>query len=372
MFSRFSTKNLSLGRLNELFEISTFDKLKTLLSQGAKAESEQIIKINYDDMNGYQFEKFCAEILRKNGFENIELTQGSGDHGIDILAEKDNITYAIQCKCYSSNIGNSAVQQAHTGKSLYHKDIAVVITNRYFTTQAIEEAEALGVKLWDRDYLNNFVNAVRGICDAKDKKPNENELNKILLDVAEKISDVFKSSQINATIINIDCKENETSFWVQPPQGAGIETIFLCKKEIEFELKMPIQIRAISEKAYIRIYVQSKDLENYTKQNEDTERANEEGNWKKFEKYHEQLVQALLGMGKVYVNLFDENLNIKPYIADMQRIDEKTSKFILRCENSEQAKAIKETEGILNQGINAEHEIEIINDTNVSLLVKFE
>lgn len=111
----------------------------------------------YDNMEGHQFEYFCADILKKNGFENVEVTQGSGDHGIDILAEKDSITYAIQCKCYSSNIGNSAVQQAHTGKSLYHKDIAVVLTNRYFTPQAQQEAAALGVKLWDRDKLNSMI-----------------------------------------------------------------------------------------------------------------------------------------------------------------------------------------------------------------------
>lgn len=113
--------------------------------------------INYDYMDGHQFEYFCADVLRKNGFKNVEVTQGSGDHGIDILAEKDGITYAIQCKCYSDNIGNAAVQQAHTGKSLYHKDIAVVMTNRYFTAQAIEEAMELGVKLWDRDRLNGMI-----------------------------------------------------------------------------------------------------------------------------------------------------------------------------------------------------------------------
>lgn len=111
----------------------------------------------YDNMEGHDFEHFCADILKKNGFINVEVTQGSGDHGIDILAEKDDITYAIQCKCYSSNIGNAAVQQAHTGKSLYHKDIAVVMTNQYFTQQAKEEATALGVKLWDRDKLNDFI-----------------------------------------------------------------------------------------------------------------------------------------------------------------------------------------------------------------------
>ena len=103
--------------------------------------------IDFDNMDGHAFEYYCADILRKNRFENVEVTQGSGDHGIDILAEKDGITYAIQCKCYSSNIGNAAVQQAHTGKSLYHKDIAVVLTNQHFTAQAKEEASALGVKL---------------------------------------------------------------------------------------------------------------------------------------------------------------------------------------------------------------------------------
>ena len=114
-------------------------------------------QINYDNMDGHDFEYYCADILRKNGFCNVEVTQGSGDHGIDVLAEKDGISYAIQCKCYSSNIGNAAIQQAHTGKSLYRKDIAVVMTNRFFTQQAINEANELGVKLWDRTKLNEMI-----------------------------------------------------------------------------------------------------------------------------------------------------------------------------------------------------------------------
>ena len=111
-------------------------------------------------MTGADFEQFCGEMLRKNGFKNVEVTKASGDHGVDILAEKDDITYAIQCKCYSSNIGNAAVQQALTGKKFYHKDIAVVLTNQYFTSQAKEEAAVLGVKLWDRDRLNEMIDNV--------------------------------------------------------------------------------------------------------------------------------------------------------------------------------------------------------------------
>lgn len=112
---------------------------------------------DYDNMEGHEFEYFCAEVLRKNGFTNVEVTRGSGDHGIDVLAEKNAVTYAIQCKCYSSNVGNAAVQQAYTGKGFYHKDIAVVMTNRYFTAQARQEAQSLGVKLWDRDKLNEMI-----------------------------------------------------------------------------------------------------------------------------------------------------------------------------------------------------------------------
>ena len=115
---------------------------------------------HFDFMDGHEFEYFCADILKQNRFLSVEVTRGSGDHGIDILAEKDGITYAIQCKCYSSNIGNSAIQQAHTGKSIYKKDIAVVLTNRYFTAQAKEEAAALGVKLWDRDKLNSMIEKI--------------------------------------------------------------------------------------------------------------------------------------------------------------------------------------------------------------------
>ena len=145
--------NRNLDRIN-----TNLDNLETEIDSMLNSSIDYQ---NYDTMEGHQFEYFCADILKKNGFSNVEVTQGSGDHGIDVLAEKDNITYAVQCKCYSSNIGNAAVQQAHTGKSLYHKDIAVVLTNRYFTAQAKDEAAQLGVKLWDRDKLNEMINNAR-------------------------------------------------------------------------------------------------------------------------------------------------------------------------------------------------------------------
>lgn len=110
-----------------------------------------------DGMDGHQFEYWCADLLRKNGFINVSVTQGSGDQGIDVLAEKGGIRYAIQCKCYSGKLGNSPIQEAHTGKDFYHCHVGVVMTNSYFTPGAIEAAARTNIVLWDRDKLAEFL-----------------------------------------------------------------------------------------------------------------------------------------------------------------------------------------------------------------------
>ena len=41
-----------------------------------------------DMMEGHEFEYAVAELLRSNGWKDVEVTQGSGDYGIDILARR--------------------------------------------------------------------------------------------------------------------------------------------------------------------------------------------------------------------------------------------------------------------------------------------
>lgn len=50
--------------------------------------SKCLSNVNFDSMTGIEFENFCAIILRNNGFRNVQITKASGDHGIDILANK--------------------------------------------------------------------------------------------------------------------------------------------------------------------------------------------------------------------------------------------------------------------------------------------
>lgn len=110
-----------------------------------------------DLMEGHEFEYYCAELLKQCGFGEVEVTQGSGDYGIDILAEKEGVTYAIQCKCYTSPVGVKAVQETYAGRDYYDRMVGAVLTNQYFTRPAVEAAEKLKILLWDRDYLESML-----------------------------------------------------------------------------------------------------------------------------------------------------------------------------------------------------------------------
>lgn len=110
-----------------------------------------------DLMEGHDFEYYCADLLRRAGFLEVEVTRGSGDYGVDILAERDGVTYAIQCKRYDGPVGVKAVQEAYAGRDYYDRMVGAVMTNQYFTKPAVEVARKLRILLWDRGYLESML-----------------------------------------------------------------------------------------------------------------------------------------------------------------------------------------------------------------------
>lgn len=110
-----------------------------------------------DEIEGHDFEYYCAELLKKRGFIDVTVTKGSGDYGVDVLAEKDGVTYAIQCKAYSAPVGVKAVQEAYAGREFYDRMVGAVLTNQYFTKPAVEAAKKLKILLWDRGYLDSMI-----------------------------------------------------------------------------------------------------------------------------------------------------------------------------------------------------------------------
>lgn len=134
-----------------------FGFLIYFLIKSALKWSNSFQKQEMDELDGRDFEFFCADLLKRRGFMEVEVTKGSGDYGIDILAEKEGITYGIQCKCYQEPVGVKAIQEAYAGKEYYDCMVGAVMTNQYFTAPAVEAAKKLKILLWDRGYIDHMI-----------------------------------------------------------------------------------------------------------------------------------------------------------------------------------------------------------------------
>lgn len=146
----FGKLRVIMSKMEQKYELDVQRYTRPSLSNYAAKQSS---RVDFDNMDGHEFERFCAQLLSKRGYEDVMVTQGSGDQGIDIIAYKDGIKYGIQCKCYSSAVGNKAVQEVFAGKAFYQCHVGIVITNNYFSDSAIALARQNGIVLWNRDKL---------------------------------------------------------------------------------------------------------------------------------------------------------------------------------------------------------------------------
>lgn len=129
------------------------EKFEALLFRDIDTQEKAMVTIDdVDLMTGLEFEEFIAKLFIKMGY-SAKTTKGSGDQGIDVIAEKNGIKFGIQCKCYTNTVSNSAIQEVVAGKQLYNLDKLIVITNNYFTKSAQQLARANNVVLWDRTIL---------------------------------------------------------------------------------------------------------------------------------------------------------------------------------------------------------------------------
>ncbi len=142
--------------------IERLEEIHNLISEAVDAykadrlENHDNPSIDIDSLDPIQFEFYCVDILRNNGWD-ARTTQASGDQGIDIIATRDNVKAVLQCKKYSQPVGNSAVQEVIAGKQFEQADIAAVVSNNSYTQSAKQLAKAAGVYLLHYTELDKLV-----------------------------------------------------------------------------------------------------------------------------------------------------------------------------------------------------------------------
>lgn len=144
-----------LKLIASLINLLGYEKFNT---NSVKVDIEEELR-DTDKMEGHDFEHWCANLISLIGFQDVYVTRGSGDQGADIIAVRGIRRYAFQCKCHGPGIneGNDAVKDILLGKSFYKCNVAVAITNQYFTKHGIEAAKSSRVRLWNRDIIKRML-----------------------------------------------------------------------------------------------------------------------------------------------------------------------------------------------------------------------
>jgi restriction system protein len=105
-----------------------------------------------DTMTWQEFEYYVAGWLGRQGYKDVRLTEHY-DLGVDIVANKDGVTWGVQVKHYRNLVGIDAVRQVVVGLKKYKCDRAMVVTNSIFSRPAIELAKSQDCVLIDQSSL---------------------------------------------------------------------------------------------------------------------------------------------------------------------------------------------------------------------------
>ena len=88
-------------------------------------------------LNGWQFEQEVADVFAKHGFET-EVTKGSGDGGVDIKMQKDNINYIVQCKNHINPVSPNDVRALWGVKDDFGADVAIMVASSGVTEMGLD------------------------------------------------------------------------------------------------------------------------------------------------------------------------------------------------------------------------------------------
>lgn len=164
--SKCNIEDSGLSKVSKYLKVKNNEEIDRLIKQQHETHNETIKLKSIEEIDkcsGIEFEMTVKQVLVNNNFKDVVTTKSSGDQGADVIAYKDGIKYAIQCKRFSQSVGNFAIQEVIGSKSIYNCHVAVVLTNNFFTKSAKELADKNQVLLWDRNKLIELLQTTNNV-----------------------------------------------------------------------------------------------------------------------------------------------------------------------------------------------------------------
>jgi hypothetical protein len=107
-------------------------------------------------MDGVEFEHWVGDLFRRAGFE-VDITQASGDHGVDLWARMQGRLVAVQCKRWDGAVGEPVVRDLYGAMTAGHAHAGCLVTTGSFTTQAHQFSKDKPLHLMAFDSLMEVV-----------------------------------------------------------------------------------------------------------------------------------------------------------------------------------------------------------------------
>lgn len=116
-----------------------------------------------------EFEELIGTLFQAEGYE-VEVTQGTQDFGVDVYAESDNVTIAIQVKQFSegNRVGREPLQKLASTLATGSADEVIIVTSSSFAKTASDYARDFGSEM----YLIDGAELVNRLIDAEVPPPS--------------------------------------------------------------------------------------------------------------------------------------------------------------------------------------------------------
>jgi restriction system protein len=108
-----------------------------------------------DMLSGKDFESYLCVHFQKMGYK-VRKTPDTNDYGADLLLYKDSEKVVVQAKRYKNKVGVKAINEVLGALHYYNCNRAIVVTNSFYTPNAIKMANKCNVELWDRTTIKKL------------------------------------------------------------------------------------------------------------------------------------------------------------------------------------------------------------------------
>jgi len=132
-----------------------------------------------------QFERLVGEAFRRQGYDVAETDTGGGDGSVDLVVEKDNSRFLVQCKQWrTQRVGVTTIRELNGVRNCRPQSSGRIrVTCGDFTHEAQRFAQECGIELVNGDALASLIRAVGHQRNENVALPTKAELRPASLEV---------------------------------------------------------------------------------------------------------------------------------------------------------------------------------------------